>query len=475
MPGPDGQMTPEEEAAWRADLARSQAQQEQDMRNAPHGMFGESAGQFQSTVDSDAVQRARFEQQQRGIGAPMDDAAFAQWKQQQYAASQQGQQAKQAAINGSYLGQYNVANTGGTYGDQVYMDAAALGDSNSNQAKAYGWQGPTMQSREQLAAQAAGRGPIQADFSQADQDFARALQARGEQSNAVDLYRNAAEGRGPSAAQAQFQSNLDAALRNVGSTAAGARGGSMARGAAMRQALQQQGDMTLQAGAQSAQLRANEMQQAMQGYAGASGQLRAGDYGAAGQRAGMATGQAQLGLQSRQQNDQTSQFYQGQAMGVGKTQTDLAVQREQERRAAVMGAAGYNNKKQAEDKEALNGIGNAIVGGVTGAAGAATGSDERAKTNVTDGSKDVDSFLEAISPKSYNYKQDSGWDDGQRHTSVMAQDLEKTPMGRRMVEETPQGKMVDYGEGFATMLAAQGHLHSRLKDVEKAILAHGGR
>ena len=49
----------------------------------------------------------------------------------------------------------------------------------------------------------------------------------------------------------------------------------------------------------------------------------------------------------------------------------------------------------------------------------------------------------------------------------MAQELEKAgPVGRAMVEDTPDGKMVHYGRGLATMLAAQADLHARLKAVE---------
>lgn len=390
--------------------------------------------------------------------------------------AQGNEKARQQQIANSYLGQYDATLNGpATLDQQVYSDARALGDSTSNQSKAYGWQGPSMASREKLAADAAARGPIQADFGQADQDFARALQARGDQAHGVDLYRNAAEGKGPSAAQAQFQSNLDAALRNTASTAAGARGGSMARGAAMRQALQQQGDMTLQAGAQSAQLRATEMQNAMAGYTGASGQLRAGDVGAAGQHAGMATNQAQLGLQSRGQNDQASQFYQGQAMDAGKAATDLSVARERDRRAANQSAAQLNLGIYENDKAGIAKVGNAIMGGVTGVAGGAM-SDERAKRDVHSGDAKAEDFLDAIKAYDYRYKPESGADDGQRHVSAMAQDLEKTQAGRAMVHDTPRGKVVDYTEGFATMLAAQGNLNARMREIEAALAAkHGGR
>ncbi len=48
----------------------------------------------------------------------------------------------------------------------------------------------------------------------------------------------------------------------------------------------------------------------------------------------------------------------------------------------------------------------------------------------------------------------------------MAQDLEKTPEGKALVENTDQGKIVDYGKGLGTMLAAMADIHKRLKKIE---------
>jgi len=49
----------------------------------------------------------------------------------------------------------------------------------------------------------------------------------------------------------------------------------------------------------------------------------------------------------------------------------------------------------------------------------------------------------------------------------MAQDLEKTPMGASFVQDTPNGKMVDYGHGLAAILASQANIHDRLKQLEE--------
>lgn len=97
---------------------------------------------------------------------------------------------------------------------------------------------------------------------------------------------------------------------------------------------------------------------------------------------------------------------------------------------------------------------------------AASISDEDKKKNVEDANPQ--SFLDALTAYSYDYKdpKQAGAGEG-RHLSVMAQDLEKAgPVGKSMVKDTPQGKMVDYGKGFGAMLASQAHLNEKIKSLE---------
>ena len=79
-------------------------------------------------------------------------------------------------------------------------------------------------------------------------------------------------------------------------------------------------------------------------------------------------------------------------------------------------------------------------------------------------------FLDALKPNSFEYKDKFKKDplagEG-RFLGVMAQDLEKAgPVGKSMVEDTPMGKLVNYGKGFGAVLAAQAHLNQRLKALE---------
>jgi hypothetical protein len=105
----------------------------------------------------------------------------------------------------------------------------------------------------------------------------------------------------------------------------------------------------------------------------------------------------------------------------------------------------------------------AAAGGAEGPSLAAL-SDETKKTDIKPGGKDLGSFLDALTPSKYKYKDEA---DGEgEFWSPMAQDLEKTPVGRSMVIDTPRGKAVDYARGFGAYLAATADLHQRVKKLE---------
>ena len=95
-------------------------------------------------------------------------------------------------------------------------------------------------------------------------------------------------------------------------------------------------------------------------------------------------------------------------------------------------------------------------------------SDISAKRNIRAADDQVEGFLDALNSYQYEYKDPNapGADAGM-FVGVMAQDLEKTPMGASFVTDTPQGKMVDYGHGLAAILASQSNLHDRLRQLEE--------
>ena len=80
-------------------------------------------------------------------------------------------------------------------------------------------------------------------------------------------------------------------------------------------------------------------------------------------------------------------------------------------------------------------------------------SDERVKTNIKSGDKDLEEFLDALGVYSYEYK-DPKYGEGRR-ISPMAQEIEKSPLGQAAISTNPEGyKMVDYGKLAGTQLAA---------------------
>lgn len=140
--------------------------------------------------------------------------------------------------------------------------------------------------------------------------------------------------------------------------------------------------------------------------------------------------------------------------------------------AANTAASGANNQKVLGSI-----ISAAAVGGATGSPTQAvqagqgydqynrpvqTTSDVRMKEEVSE--FDPSDFLDSLTSYKYKYK-DPEMGKGS-NAGVMAQDLQKTPEGAAMVEDTPEGKKVDYGKGFGTLLAALTDMHRRVKDLE---------
>jgi hypothetical protein len=105
-----------------------------------------------------------------------------------------------------------------------------------------------------------------------------------------------------------------------------------------------------------------------------------------------------------------------------------------------------------------SGMASSLMGGM---------SDKKVKKDIKPESKQLDKFVEQLQAYSYKYKDTSkpGTAEGERH-GIMAQDLEKSEIGKSFVKDTPNGKMVDYGQGFGAILASQARLNERLKELE---------
>ena len=77
--------------------------------------------------------------------------------------------------------------------------------------------------------------------------------------------------------------------------------------------------------------------------------------------------------------------------------------------------------------------------------------------------KEIDGFLDSLYAHQYNYK--DGKHGKGKQVGVMAQDLEKTQLGKQMVEDTTEGKRVNFGKGLGLVVASQARLNERLNSI----------
>lgn len=125
-------------------------------------------------------------------------------------------------------------------------------------------------------------------------------------------------------------------------------------------------------------------------------------------------------------------------------------------------------RQSAADTERQGALFKLIGTAIAGYATISTGSDYRMKREIRAADSQVEGFLDALNAYQYEYKDPHapGSDPG-IFVGVMAQDLEKTPMGASFVKDTPHGKQVDYGHGLAAILASQSNIHDRLRRLEE--------
>lgn len=166
----------------------------------------------------------------------------------------------------------------------------------------------------------------------------------------------------------------------------------------------------------------------------------------------------QARLTARGMDDQASLAYLSQLFGIDQSEMAARMAQDQLRVQQELGLSGMDTSGWGANL--VN-----IAGQV--AAGAATHSDRRAKTKVVH-AKDVDKLLSRLKPYEYDYKDpDKPLRGRGRHAGVMAQDLEKSKLGKKMVSTDGEGtKVVDYGKGLSTMMASIARVHERVKALE---------
>lgn len=213
---------------------------------------------------------------------------------------------------------------------------------------------------------------------------------------------------GPSLAEMQLKQTTDRAIAQQQGAALSARGN---QALAQREALRAGAGLQQEANAQAAQMRLAEQQQAEAAYA--------------------------QDLQRQQ---------------------DLKVQAELAQAGAMQDYAGRQAQASAQTQANRQGMLQGLAGGAL-----QIFSDKKEKKNIK--SQDLEDLVSKISAYKYNYKDEKNGKGEQ--VGVMAQDLEKSKLGKDLVEETPEGKMVDLKKAVPLMMASVSEIVKKIKKLEK--------
>ena len=301
-------------------------------------------------------------------------------------------------------------------------------------------------------------------------------QFRQGQTGLMNTLQDQMAGQGPSLAQSQLRQATDRNIAQAIAMQASQRGGSP--GVGMRQIAQSAAAANQQAAGQSADLRAQEQMAAQQQLAGLTAQGRTQDIG-------LAQGQAELSqqaaiqnqnanLQQTNLNDQMARFYNQNIAGMTDQDRQAQIALEQMKAQQALGVMGVDQKAYSDTSKARGDVMGNLGGGIAslaqgGGAGALAGmfSDKNLKKDIKDGKEDIKAFLNELKAYSYKYKNpEHGEGD---YVTPMAQDIEKTALGKNLIIETPEGKMVNYAKAGGTMLGAAAMLNDRMNDMESKL------
>jgi len=410
---------------------------------------------------------------------------------------------------------------------QQALAQGLMGQAGQYGANAQGWQGNLGGLYGAMGAQAQGA------YGQQQSALAQGLQQRAQQNQLGSMLMDQARGNGPSVAQLQLQQGLQQSSANALGNVAGMRDVSPAMRA--RMAADSQAGMAQQTNQAASQLRAQEMLAARgmldQHLAGVRGQDLSTAQMMGQQGMGLQGMQSSLGQNLFGQNLQAQQQAQAlgaglmnqgraqdmsqqqmdlgmqqwgaeQALGVDKTQMAGNMASEEARQRAweahqQMIASQYNSIYGSGPFQPSRGgssgpsMGQTIVGGLLQAGGAigaaAVASDRRQKKNIKELSPgQMDKFIQGLKGYQYEYKKPDlpGADKG-KFSGVMAQDLQKTELGKRAVQtmkhtefkagkngEFKPGKQIEYlaidmRQALGAALAGLGRLGQRIEALEE--------
>jgi len=126
--------------------------------------------------------------------------------------------------------------------------------------------------------------------------------------------------------------------------------------------------------------------------------------------------------------------------------------------ASASGADDLSKQKAAAEMGGWNAL--------IGAGATMVASDENLKKDIKPADKSLDEFMAEINPSKFRYKQPEKHGEGERF-GTMAQAIEPTEVGKTMVRNTPDGKMLDNEATISALLAAVGRLAQRLDNGGK--------
>jgi len=293
-------------------------------------------------------------------------------------------------------------------------------------------------------------------------------EVRGRQMSLADALAAQAAGEGPSLAARQLEEATGQNIAQSMALAASQRGATAGQG--LRQIGQQTQLAQQQAARDAATMRIQEQLAARQQLGGVLSGTRAQDIGLSQSQAQLqqqrALADQQAALQAQQLKDVQERFLTGQLTASEQYDIERAMQLEQLRAQQQLGAQGLQQQAFQAAGQARTGL----LGGIAGAVGTAL-SDENMKKDIEEPNKDkMKKFLDALKAYQYEYKDPEmpGAGEG-KFISPMAQDMEKSELGKGMVMDTPEGKMVDYGKAGGLMLGVASMLNERMDDLEAAL------
>lgn len=146
-------------------------------------------------------------------------------------------------------------------------------------------------------------------------------------------------------------------------------------------------------------------------------------------------------------NDQASLGLMAQLFGISATE--------------MQGRLAQEGQKIENYKPGWGGQAIQAVGSIVAAA-----SDRTLKKDARRVSRQLDEMLDRLTPHSYRYRDEGKHGEGRR-AGIMAQDLEGSEAGRRIVREKEDGKYIDVNAGISAALAAVARLNERVRSVEK--------